>query len=681
MAAVVASGPVAATREGATTEEAKQVVMAMATASESVTTLFIIDKLVVCEERGLNTNGMNILKKFLTFDLLLIVYMYFTRLLTLLTFLCGWQALSAQRISYIVSFPNLAHHEAQIELVVSDIPNRTAVFRMSRSSPGRYATHEFGKNVYDITAFDQSGKPLTINRTDGDVWEVPRHSGYIRVQYTLYGNYADGTYVGLDPDAVHLNMPGAFLWMKGLDNVPIIIHFNVPREWHWTVATQLQPTSDSLTFSARNFQYFMDCPTKIGPLRYRSWQVRNPDGKTYAFRIALDGAGDDSIFTSFSEKVQKIVHQEQAVFGETPAYDYGTYTFLASINPYVHGDGMEHRNSTMISIPVAFHGDDRLLDVFAHEFFHCWNVKRIRPRTLEPFNFEKSDMSYELWFAEGFTQYYGGLMVERAGFGKDTDYVKRTLGGLINAKMTTPGARLYSPVQASEEAVFTDAGVSIDKTNFPNIFTTYYFYGGALALALDLELRTRFNKSLDGYMTAVWKKFGKPEIPYNVAGLHDVLSSFTGDRKFADAWFSRYINGHEAIDYNTLLAPAGFLLRPEEGKAWIGNTRSLTEKEGLVIGSNTIRGTPLYDAGLDVDDKILSIDNQDVRTVADLNNVLSHLHPGAAVDIRYLHRNEEKKGTIRPAENPAVSVITFEQADRPVTPAIQQFRKSWLGPK
>jgi S1-C subfamily serine protease len=131
------------------------------------------------------------------------------------------------------------------------------------------------------------------------------------------------------------------------------------------------------------------------------------------------------------------------------------------------------------------------------------------------------------------------------------------------------------------------------------------------------------------------------------------------------------------------LAPAGFLLKPaEEGnKAWIGNTRSFTEKEGLIIGSNTLRGTPIYDAGLDVDDKIISLDNQDVRTLADLNTVLSHQHPGVKVDIRYLHRNEEKKATITLMENPAVSVVTFEQAGRPVTPAILQFRKSWLGPK
>jgi predicted metalloprotease with PDZ domain len=592
------------------------------------------------------------------------------------------QGVIAQRISYIVSFPNLAHHEAQVELVVSDVSSRTTVFRMSRSSPGRYATHEFGKNVYDVKAFDQNGKPLTVNRTDGDVYEVPRHNGYIRLQYTLYGNYADGTYVGLDPTNVHLNMPGAFMWVKGVDNTPITIHFNVPEDWHWTVATQLQPTGDPLTFQARNLQYFMDCPTKIGPLRYRKWEVKNPDGKVYTFRIALDGGGDDSTFTVFSEKVQRVVRQAQAVFGETPAYDYGTYTFLASLNPYVYGDGMEHRNSTMISTRTNFRGEDRQLGVFAHEFFHCWNVKRIRPRTLEPFNYEKSNMSHELWFAEGFTQYYGPLLVLRSGIGKDTDFVKQSAAGLINLKMNTPGAQLYSPVQNSEMAVFTDAGVAVDKTNFPNIFSSYYPYGGAIALALDLELRSKYNKTLDDMMQAAWKKFGKPEIPYTVAGLQDVLATVTGDKKYAATFFEQYIYGHAAIDYDGLLAPAGFLLKKaEEGRAWIGNTRGFSEREGLLIEGNTLRGTPVYAAGLDTEDKILGLDNQDIRTLTDLNTVLGRSKPGVTMEIRYLHRGEEKKSTITLGENPALSVVTFEQVGRPVTPQISQFRKSWLGGK
>ncbi|HEV3413921.1 MAG TPA: PDZ domain-containing protein [Puia sp.] len=587
----------------------------------------------------------------------------------------------AQRVSYMVSFPNLAHHEALIELIVSDIPGRTATFRMSRSSPGRYATHEFGKNVYDVSATDQSGKPLTINRIDGDVYEVPHSGGYVRLKYTLYGNYADGTYVGIDPSDIRLNMPGAFMWMKGVDNIPITIHFNLPEESHWTIATQLQPTNDPNTFMARGLQYFMDCPVVIGNLSYRNWVVTNPDGKTYNFRIALDGTADSADLNAFTDKVQRIVRQEQAVYGGVPAYDYGTYTFLAGINPYVHGDGMEHRNSTMITIGSAFHGEDRMLGVFAHEFFHCWNVKRIRPRTLEPFNFEKSNMSHELWFAEGFTQYYGTLLVLRAGIGKDTDYVKRTVAQFIDTRTNTPGAQLYSPVQASEMAVFTDAGIAVDKTNFPNIFTSYYPFGASIALALDLELRGKYSKTLDEFMQAVWKKFGKPEIPYTVPELQNVLAGITGDKKFAQEFFEHYVYGHEPIDYNPLLAPAGFRVRRSDpGKAWIGAPQ-LSEREGLLIERNTLRGTPLYTAGLDVDDKIIGIDNQDIRTNSDLTSALERLHPGVSVSIRFLHRNEDKTARITPLENPNLLVETFETAGIPVTPAIAQFRQSWLGPK
>ncbi|HZE86014.1 MAG TPA: PDZ domain-containing protein [Puia sp.] len=602
------------------------------------------------------------------------------RILAILALSCFIQLAPAQRISYIVSFPNIAHHEASIELIASDIPTRGATFRMSRSSPGRYATHEFGKNVYDVRAFDAQGKPLTINRTDGDVYEVPRHNGYVKVQYTLYGNYADGTYVGIDPSDIHLNMPGAFMWIRGMDNVPISIHFSVPEEWHYSIATQLQPTNDPSTFTARGLQYFMDCPTKIGDLHYKKWEVKNPDGKSYTFSIALDGKETDSVFTAFSGKIQKVVQQAQAVFGETPAYDYGTYTFLASINPYVFGDGMEHRNSTMISIPAAFSGSDFLLGVFAHEFFHCWNVKRIRPRTLEPFNFEKSDMSHELWFAEGFTQYYGDLLVERAGFGADSSYVTNTVAGLINTKMNTPGARMYSPVEASRMAVFVDAGVSVDKTNYPNMYTSYYPYGGAIALALDLELRSHYRKTLDDFMQAAWKKFGKTEIPYTVPGLEDVLAGLV-DKKFAGDFFEKYINGHEPIDYNALLAPAGFVLKkPGEGKAWIGNMR-YTERDGLVIAANTLRGTPLYDAGIDINDKIISLDGQPVRTQSELGKLLEAHHPGDKLSMEYEHRTDKKTTMIVLGESPSISVMTFERAGMPVTPEILQFRKSWLGTK
>jgi predicted metalloprotease with PDZ domain len=182
-------------------------------------------------------------------------------------------------------------------------------------------------------------------------------------------------------------------------------------------------------------------------------------------------------------------------------------------------------------------------------------------------------------------------------------------------------------------------------------------------------------------MQAAWKKFGKPEVPYSLPGLQEVLAGVTGDRKFAQEFFERYIHGHEPIDYDLLLAPAGFHIRKADpGKAWIG-TPQMSEREGLLIERNTLRGTPLYTAGLDIDDKIISIDNQEVRTFSDLAAALDRLHPGNSVNIRYLHRNEERTALIMPQENPNLFIETFETAGLPVTPAITQFRESWLGAK
>jgi predicted metalloprotease with PDZ domain len=290
-------------------------------------------------------------------------------------------------------------------------------------------------------------------------------------------------------------------------------------------------------------------------------------------------------------------------------------------------------------------------------------------------------MSHELWFAEGFTQYYGGLLILRAGIDSDSDYIKNTMTGLINTRMNRVGAKLYSPVDASRMAVFVDAGVAVDKTNYPNIFTSYYPYGGAIALALDLELRQRFNKTLDDVMAAAWKKFGKPEIPYTVSGLEEVLASVTGDKEFAKEYFRKYIYGHEPADYRALLAPAGYVVRKAfEGKAYVG-IGQYQEKDGLVVTGNTLRGTSLYEAGVDVNDKLEAINDLPIRNFADLTRILDGLHPGATVSIRYLHHLTEKTAAMVLQENPQLEVVSYEKAGQPVTPAILQFRKNWLGAK
>ena len=423
----------------------------------------------------------------------------------------------------------------------------------------------------------------------------------------------------------------------------------------------------------------MDSPTKIGDLRFTEWNVANTDRKNIRFRIAFDITAGIDKTDAFTEQIKRLVQEEKAVYGEFPAYDYGSYTFLASINPYVHGDGMEHRNSTMITIPAVFTGQNNT-GVFAHEFFHCWNVERIRPATLEPFNFEKSNMSNELWLAEGFTQYYGQLLPVRAGLATTESYVN-VIAGAVNTKLNTIGATQYSPVDASRQAVFVDAGVAIDRTNYPNTFTSYYTYGAAIALALDLELRSRFSKSLDNFMQALWKRFGKTEIPYTLKTLQEELAGITNPA-FATDFFTRYIYGHEAIDYQNLLAKAGMqVTTPGTTHAWMGNTAFNETENGLAISGNTIKGTPLYEAGLDINDVIEQLDGKAVKSYEQVNAVLTAHKPGDKIDVLYRHRDEKHTVSITLRANPGYAVVPYEKAGLPVTPAIQSFRDNWMGTK
>ena len=586
---------------------------------------------------------------------------------------------SAQNIRYLFSWPNVAHHEANIQMVARDIPKGPAIFRMSRSSPGRYATHEFGKNIYNVKAFDKAGAPLAIEKIDGDVYRVPKHNGFINVTYTIYGNHADGTYAGIDQKSIHLNMPAVFMWMKGMEKAPIELFFDLPEESNWQIATQLKPSRYKHTFTAPGLQYFMDSPTKIGELRIKEWKVANPDQQSYQFRLALEVNTNDSTADAFTEKIKNIVLEAQSVYGEVPKYDFGTYTFLASLNPWVVGDGMEHRNSTMISFPVRFDGSNDLVETFAHEFFHCWNVERIRPKSLEPFNFEKSNMSEALWFAEGFTQYYGDLLTKRAGYSTLEDYLG-SLNFYINTKAVAPGGKNHSPLENSQMAVFVDAGVAVDKTNYQNFYSSYYPLGAAIALALDMELRTKFKITLDDYMKAVWQQFGKTEIAYTVPGLQQVLEKLT-NKSFGSGFFEKYVFGHEPYDYSASLEYAGLILKKaNEGKAWVGNVR-YNETGGLTVNSNTVVGTPLYDAGIDIGDKIISIDGKPLKSMKDLNDVLQLHKPGEQVEIVYSHREEEKKSMINLRENPALSVVTAESGGKTVTDEQKAFRKSWLESK
>ncbi|MDX1405041.1 MAG: hypothetical protein R3192_10910 [Woeseiaceae bacterium] len=588
-------------------------------------------------------------------------------------------AWSQAAVEYDVSFNNAVHHEARITVTWRDIGDATLQVRMSRSSPGRYAIHEFAKNVYAVSAVDGRGRKLQITRPNPYQWDIDGHDGTVTVDYTLYADRAGGTYSGIDLTHAHLNMPATFMWARGFDNRSMRIRFR-PADASWKVATQLVATDDPFVFTAPDLQYFMDSPTELSDFSERSWIVES-GGRAQTIRLVVHHVGTEEDVDAYLEMAKKVVAAQIDVFGEAPEFDHGVYTFIADYLPHVAGDGMEHRNSTILTNSQSLQdGEFAQLGTLSHEFIHAWNAERIRPAQLEPFDFERANMSFDLWFMEGFTSYYGPLTIRRAGESTVDEYAK-TIGDAIDVLTNSPGRMFASPRGMSIQAPFVDAATSIDPSNFANTFISYYTYGAAIGLALDLTLRERFpGVTLDSLMRRVWQVHGVTEVPYATADLQAALTQVTGSVQFAEDFFARFIYGSELPDYESLLANAGLLLRRENpGKASAGPVTLEFEDRNAVIATNTLIGSPLYQAGLDRGDTILTIDRFNIRSQSRWDRALRRFDPGNTATITFEQRGIRRTAELLFAEDKKVEVVSYESAGLDAGDQQLAFRRAWLG--
>jgi predicted metalloprotease with PDZ domain len=593
-------------------------------------------------------------------------------------------------VSYTLSFPQRAHRLMHVEVAFPEMPPGTLQLRMSRSSPGRYATHEFAKNVFDVVITDAAGQRLTYTRPNAHQWDVAQPGGTVRVAYRVFGDLVDGTYLAVDATHAHINMPAALMWARGLGDRPVQVRFEPPPGTNWRVATQLFPGADPYTFTAPNLQYLMDSPSEFGAFDLRTFVV--PDGERKPeFRVAVHHRGDGAELDGFVRDVEKIVREARNVFGEFAPFDGNTYTFIADYLPWADGDAMEHRNSTVLTSGSSIRANRAdLLDTVAHEFFHSWNVERIRPASLEPFNFEDANISGELWFAEGFTSYYAPLVTTRAGLTNLREFAQE-MGRVVNAVTTGPGRQVRTAEQMSEHAPFTDAAAAIDRTNFENTFISYYTWGEAIGLGLDLALRDRSNGrvTLDALLRALWQVHGKPggkapgyvDKPYRMDDLKRALAEVSGDAPFANDFFSRYIQGHEVVDYQTLLARAGLVLRRLPGSgSFIGSLRLEDGSGSVRVGALVPAGSPAFDAGLERDDVIVALGGSAVTSEAELRKRVAQGKPGEELSISFERRGERVSSTIRLAEDPRREVVPIEDTGQALTAAQKRFRDAWLGP-
>ncbi|MDX1602946.1 MAG: PDZ domain-containing protein [Salinimicrobium sediminis] len=575
----------------------------------------------------------------------------------------------AQTNSYNISFSNAEHHEAKIIVNFPEIGQDSLIVRMSRTSPGRYALHEFAKNVYGVKATNSKGETLEIIRPDPYSWLITGHDGTVNLEYTLFGNRADGTYSQIDQSHAHLNIPATFIYAEGHEERPVEVTFETEAFPDWKIATQLKHEKNN-TYSAPDLYYFMDSPTELSDHAVREFEL---DGQTIKF--ALHGPATEAEFNQYFEQVKKIVEQQKRVFGELPKFDFGEYVFIACYLPHASGDGMEHRNSTILTSTriLGEGGIKRNIGTVAHEFFHAWNVERIRPQDLEPFDFMEADMSGLLWFAEGFTSYYTPLTLLRSGIITPEEYAEG-LNGTFNYVWNSPAREYFNPVEMSYQAPFVDAATSVDPVNRENTFISYYSYGSMLGLALDLQLRQK-GQNLDEFMKTLWEKYGKPGNPYTLQDLETTLADYAG-KDLASEFFSKYIYNSKMPDYENLFKTVGLKIEKASEKAFFG-TSVQADKDTIYISENPRKNTPAFKAGLNLGDRIISLNGTEIKSEEAWEEMIENSEVGDNWNLEIERFGNTILKSVKLEQDPTYQISIDKKASSKAVKA----REEWLAGK
>ncbi|MDQ1613273.1 MAG: hypothetical protein QOG00_3204 [Pyrinomonadaceae bacterium] len=479
-------------------------------------------------------------------------------------------------ISYQLSMSNPASHLFEVRLTVEPPKGAEAVdFQMPRWSPGRYAVFDFAKNVQEVRAETScppaapcpQGSMLDVTRLDTQTWRVfPRSaiSKGVTLTYKVFANDLSGTFSQLDTRHANFNGGSIFMYVVGHKQDPVRLSISPPANWRIINAATSRP--DQREWQFPNYDILIDTPTEIAPdFTVEEFQI---DGK--AHRVMVHSFGEEKgQRAALVRDIERVVRAEIALMG-TP--DYDSYLFMMHFDPTApRGDGMEHLASTQIITTRAL-GDkgvgEDALDTAAHEFFHVWNVKRLRPVELGPWDFTRPVNTRSLWIAEGLTNYYGGLMQRRAGLLDDERYF-RFLTGAIGSVENAPGNPLISAEEASLIASFIDRTPHYQRTNLAATTVSYYSKGEVIGIVLDLLLRgrTRGRASLDVVMRGLYEEFylKSPATTYYSRGRGYTGADF--ERAVSQAagtdmsdFFRRHVRGTEPLPYDEAFAHVGLRL-------------------------------------------------------------------------------------------------------------------------
>jgi predicted metalloprotease with PDZ domain len=531
------------------------------------------------------------------------------------------QGPNSSAINFTVSMSKPWTHLLEVEMQMQvpaslNVPNETNLI-MPVWTPGSYLIREFERNVQDFSA-EADGRPLSWTKTNKNTWRVQTNGvRRWRAVYRVYANEFSVRTNELNSDHAFWNNAALLMYPEGAINQPSTLRV-MPANG-WKIATGLPPLEGQPNaFRAENFDILYDSPFEVSNFKEIKFEVRG-----VPHRIVIDGEGNYDP-ERMKKDVQKIVATEVGMFDVIPYHDY---TFILHLRASA-GGGTEHLNSTSLGFARNRFGKEEgwrsFYGLVAHEFFHLWNVKRIRPDALGPFDYTKENYTRSLWVAEGVTSYYGDLMVHRAGLNSEREYLDGLARSIQNYE-NTPGRLQMSPEEASFNTWIKEYR---PDENSVNSQISYYETGELLGLLLDLEIRRRSNnaKSLDDVMRHLYHEFYEKNRNYTPADFQSVCELMAGSS--LEDFFTRFVRGRVDLmaAYESILAAAGLELQQAGHPigvtdtsgapltAWKGYLGADLEDIGDFINVKDVRaGAPAYEQGLNAKDKIVALDGARVN--------------------------------------------------------------------
>ncbi|MFD2969677.1 M61 family metallopeptidase [Sphingobacterium bambusae] len=505
--------------------------------------------------------------------------------------------MSSSSIHFSLSFKEPQAHYVEIEMDIDHFEEKFIDLKMPVWTPGSYLVREFARHIEGFEA-SADGLPVHFEKLAKNTWRVENPHERLKIRYRVYGFEISVRTNFIDADHAFISPAGTFLYPDGHLEHPSTIQINLPEKWKQVSTGLPKSATGELHYSADNFDILFDSPIEIG-----NQDIWHFDAANVAHEFAMVGGGSYNK-QQLSADIQKIVEEETRIWGENPNTNYVFITH----NYQSGGGGLEHINSTVLGASRNAYKIDaaykNFLSLVAHEYFHLWNVKRLRPKALGPFDYDQENYTEGLWIMEGFTAYYDNLIIRRCGFFSAKEYLN-ALANEFNLVYNRAGHRVQSAAQASFDTWIKQYR---PDENSINSSISYYNKGAILAVALDIHIiaGTEGTKRLDDVLRAAYNLFYKKEQRgFEEHEFQQLAEQVTG-LDLAEIFEAAHHT--EELDYNRFFAAVGYeLIDLNKDSHDLSLGIRYQEQEGRIFVKNVERGSAAWDAGLNVNDELIAI--------------------------------------------------------------------------